>query len=123
MLAIADSRVQPELLRAAKDAGKIARNYEIPATARDNTPERIAVALKPLALPAFPFGTDFTPVEQRLLFALERLQKASPAGLAQHALRGALRSPSDPEALARMGLAAPRGLTEHLYRSLLKSVL
>ena len=38
MLAIADSRFQPELLRAAKDAGKIAKSYEIPAAFRDNTP-------------------------------------------------------------------------------------
>ncbi len=53
MLAIADSRFQPELLRAAKDAGKIAKGYEIPAAFRDNTPERIARALKPLDLPPF----------------------------------------------------------------------
>ena len=54
MLSIADSRFQPELLRAAKDAGKIAKTYEIPAAHRDNTPERIARALGPLDLPALP---------------------------------------------------------------------
>jgi acyl-CoA hydrolase len=123
MLSISDSRFQPELLRAAKDAKKIAKNYEIPAAFRENTPERVAAALKPLSLPPFPFGTDFTPVEQRLLFALEKLQKASPAGLAQHALRGLLRTASDPDALARMGLEKPQGATQHLYRALLKSVL
>src|SRR6185437_13746060 len=123
MLSIADSRFQPELLRVAKDAKKIAKNYEIPAAFRENTPERVAAALKPLSLPPFPFGTDFTPVEQRLLFALEKLQKASPAGLVQRALRGLLHSTSDPEALARMGLEKPKGFAQHLYRALLKSVL
>ena len=65
MLQVADSRFQPELLRAARDAGKISKSYEIPAAFRENTPERIEAALKPLSLPPFPFGTDFTPVEQR----------------------------------------------------------
>jgi len=123
MLSISDSRFQPELLRVAKDAKKIAKNYEIPAAFRENTPERVAAALKPLSLPPFPFGTDFTAVEQRLLFALEKLQKASSAELAQHTLHGILRGASDPEALARMGLEKPKGVAQHLYRALLKSVL
>ena len=33
MLAVTDSRFQTELMRQAKDAGKLARNYEIPAAA------------------------------------------------------------------------------------------
>jgi acyl-CoA hydrolase len=74
MLAITDSRFQDELLRPAKDAGKIERAYELPKSARDNTPDAILRALKPAAdaglLPQFPFGTDFTDVEQRLIPAL-----------------------------------------------------
>ena len=45
MLAVADSRFQDELLRRAKDAGKIEQGFELPAACRDNTPERIARAL------------------------------------------------------------------------------
>jgi acyl-CoA hydrolase len=126
MLAIADSRFQPELLRAAKDAGKIARIYEIPAAFRENTPERIEAALKPLSLPPFPFGTDFTPVEQKLLFALQKLQKARPLDLVRHAARGFLGGPSSPDvqaALARMGLEQPRSLIQHFYRALVRSPL
>ena len=41
MLAIADSRFQSEL-RAAKDAGKLPKDYEIPAAYRENTPERVS---------------------------------------------------------------------------------
>ena len=51
---------------------------EMPAAARDNTPDAIERALKPAAdaglLPSFPFGTDFTAVEQRLVPALEMLE-------------------------------------------------
>ncbi|HEX4862282.1 MAG TPA: acetyl-CoA hydrolase/transferase C-terminal domain-containing protein, partial [Rhizomicrobium sp.] len=122
MLAIADSRFQPELLRAAKDAGKIAKTYEIPAAQRDNTPERIARALGPLDLPAFPFGTDFTPVEQELLFALETLKRAHPAELARTALRG-LSKAKHQGALARMGLDKPRGLSERFLAALVNGAL
>lgn len=126
MLQIADSRFQPELLRAARDAGKIAKTYEIPAAFRENTPERIAAVLKPLSLPAFPFGTDFTEVEQRLLFALQTLQKARSVDLVRHAARGLLQGTSSPEvraALARMELTHPASLAEHFYRALLRSAL
>ena len=75
MLAIADSRFQDDLTRQAKDAGKLAKNFEIPSAHRENFPERIAAALKPAReaglLPSFPFGSDFTDVEQRLIPALQ----------------------------------------------------
>ena len=100
MLAIADSRFQDELLRRAKDAGKIAREFELPPACRDNTPERIARALAPARsqglLPPFPFGTDFTATEQRLIPALRLLGAASPLRLARLALRGL--SPGTPSA-------------------------
>ena len=71
MLAVTDSRFQAELARQAKDAGKLPKNFEIPAAYRDNHPERIAGALKPARdaglLPSFPFGSDFTEAEQRLI--------------------------------------------------------
>src|SRR5207245_5108652 len=78
MLAIADSRFQDELARQAKDAGKLPKNFAIPAVHRENFPERIAAALQPARdvglLPSFPFGSDFTEVEQRLIPALQLLQ-------------------------------------------------
>jgi hypothetical protein len=80
MLGVADSRFQDDLMRQAKDAGKLPKNFEIPAAQRDNHPERIARALKPAReaglLPLFPFGSDFTPIEQRLIPALQFLQDA-----------------------------------------------
>ncbi len=127
MLAIADSRFQDELLRQAKEAGKIAPGYEIPAIHRDNHPERVAAALEPLRaqglLPDYPSGCDFTPVEQRLLPALERLKDATPYELAGFALAGMSQAPDERAALERMGLARPRGAAEWLYRALLRGAL
>jgi hypothetical protein len=131
MLGVADSRFQDELARAAKDAGKLPKNYEIPAAHRQNVPERIAQALKPAReaglLPQFPFGSDFTDVEQRLIPALEILQEAqrTPLGLAGLLWRGLTRTPNaaDRECLARLGLDHPATFSERLYRALVSAAL
>ena len=130
MLAVADSRFQDELLRQAKEAGKIEQGFELPAACRDNTPERIARALKPAReqglLPAFPFGTDFTATEQRLLPALERLRSLSLAQLAVLLGRGFLSSAAAPDirdCLSRMALDHPSGPKEHVEAALLKGAL
>jgi len=125
MLNIADSRFQPELMRAAKDAGKLPRDYEIPARFRDNVPEKVARALSPLRehLPPFPFGSDFTDVERQLLLVLGTIEHATAAGLLGTALRGALAGPPDEPSraqLARMGLDRPRGMKDRFYRALLR---
>ena len=127
MLAVADSRFQNDLLARARDAGKIERGFELPRECRDNTPERIARALTPAReaglLPVFPFGTDFTPVEQRLLGALARLRAASPLRLAALAARGFLSgapSPQVRECLARMGVEPRVGVQDHVYAALLR---
>jgi hypothetical protein len=130
MLSIADSRFQPELLRAAKDAGKIARGYEIPAAYRVNTPERVARALQPLIdrglLPEYPFGTDFNATEQRLLKVLEPLKSMGPFALARTALRGVFAgtaSADDEVALARLGLDKPTATADRFYRALIRAAL
>jgi hypothetical protein len=130
MLAVADSRFQGELMRQAKDAGKLARNFELPASARENLPERIGNTLKPYRerglLPAFPFGSDFTDVEQQLIPALEMLKDASSSVLSVVQLAiaglGADKTRLAP-ALARMGLAKPAGWKDQLYRLLVSGAL
>ena len=130
MLAVADSRFQDELLRQAKEAGKIEQGFELPAACRDNSPERIARALKPAReqglLPPFPFGTDFTTTEQRLLPALERLRSLSLPQLAVLLARGFLSSATAPDirdCLSRMALDHPSGPKEHVEAALLKGAL
>jgi hypothetical protein len=130
MLGVADSRFQNELLRQAKEAGKIEKSFEIARACRDNSPERIERALMParsagLIIP-FPFGTDFTSTEQRLIPALKRLASASPIQLAGLALRGIIsnRQAADTrDCLARMGLERPKGLSESIYAALLRGSL
>src|SRR5262249_37135548 len=131
MLAITDSRFQDELTRHAKDAGKLPKGFEIPAAHRENFPERIAAALKPAReaglLPSFPFGSDFTEVEQRLIPALQLLQAAQrkPAQLPGLVWEGLTRTPdvADEECLARLGLDRPKTLAERSYRALVSAAL
>lgn len=131
MLQVADSRFQDELARRAKDAGKLPSNFEIPAACRENVPERIAAALKPAQeaglLPSFPFGSDFTDAEQRLLPALQILQEAerTPLHLAGLLWQGLTRTAdaADRECLARLGLDLPKTVSERVYRALVAAAL
>jgi len=128
MLAIADSRFQDELLRRAKDAGKIEKSFELPAACRDNTPERIARALGEARelLPPFPFGSDFTATEERLIPALELLRAAPPIRLAGLLARGFFSSAPAKDVhdcLARMRLAHPSGVLERIEAALLHAAL
>jgi acyl-CoA hydrolase len=127
MLAITDSRFQDELLRQAKDAGKIEREFALPKSARDNTPEAIVRALKPAAdaglLPQFPFGTDFTAVEQRLIPALQVLKSASPIQLAPLLMRGLGARADWADCLDRLGLARPKSMSEWFYAALVRGAL
>jgi len=104
MLAVTDSRFQAELARQAKDAGKLPQNFEIPPAHRENFPERIASALKPAReaglLPSFPFGSDFTEIEQRLIPALEILQVAQRSPRRLPGLRSSIRSATSRALLA-----------------------
>ncbi|WP_338831556.1 acetyl-CoA hydrolase/transferase C-terminal domain-containing protein [Bradyrhizobium sp. 27S5] len=131
MLQVTDSRFQGELMRQAKDAGKLPRNHEIPAAHRENYPERISDALKPARdaglLPSFPFGSDFTDVEQRLIPALQILQQAqrTPLQLAGLLWQGMRHPPNsaDRECLARLGLDKPTHFAERAYRALVTAAL
>jgi hypothetical protein len=131
MLQVTDSRFQEELARQAKDAGKLSKNFEISAAYRENYPDRIAGALKPAReaglLPSFPFGSDFTDTEQRLITALQFLQDAqrSPQLLPGLLWQGLTRSPDvdDQECLARLGLDRPARFSERVYRALVNAAL
>ena len=131
MLQITDSRFQDELERQAKDAGKLPRNFEIPPVWRENYPDRIARALRPAReaglLPPFPFGSDFTDVEQRLIPALQLLQEAqrSPRLLPGLLWRGFTghADEADRECLARLGLDKPATWLERARRALVSAAL
>jgi hypothetical protein len=131
MLQVADSRFQDELARQAKDAGKLPKGFDIPAAHRENFPDRIAGALRPARdaglLPSFPFGSDFTDTEQRLIPALQILQDAQRSALRLPGLlwQGFARTPdaADSECLARLGLDKPLTWSERAYRALVAAAL
>jgi acyl-CoA hydrolase len=132
MLSVADSRFQGELMRQAKDAGKLPKGYEIPAAHRENFPDRITAALKPSRdaglLPAFPFGSDFTDVEQRLIPALQSLKEASAnpfylLALAWDGLRAGQPDTDTAACLARLQLDRPASLADRFYRLLVSAAL
>ncbi|MGZ5861294.1 MAG: acetyl-CoA hydrolase/transferase C-terminal domain-containing protein [Croceibacterium sp.] len=127
MLTITDQRFQDDLLRKAKDAGKIERSFELPNTARDNTPDAIAQALKPAVdagmLETFPFGSDFTEIERRLLPALQTLKFASTRELVTLLLRGMSGGTANLLCLDRLRLAHPRKPSEWFYAALVCGAL
>jgi len=132
MLSIADSRFQPELLRQAKEAGKIPGSFEIPSVYRENVPDRIERALIPFRdrglLPPFPFGTDFSQTEQALIPALQLLKTAStsPWRMFLLVLQGLFTGPRSEQTaagLARLGLTDGKILTDRLYAALVRAAL
>lgn len=129
MAAIADARFQSGLLDTAKQAGKLRGDFVLPATAARNTPEQLAKSLASFhrdgTLPDYPLGSDFTPVEQRLVKALGWLKSATATrgGKLRTVLRALGSQALDGEALQRMALDAPRGIGERLEARLLSLAL
>ena len=79
-------------------------------------------------MPTFPFGSDFTDVEQRLLPALHWLQQTGctwrgKARLLAAACHAGAPAKGEREALIRMGLAVPRTFTDRVQRRLLQVAL
>lgn len=132
MLAITDARFVDALCAQAKAHGKLAADFSIPPSWRRHHPRFLREALLPLdrrgAMPAFPFGSDFTEVEQRLLPALRWLQHAGSTWRGRVRLLAAACLAGTPatgerDALLRMGLSVPRTFTERVQRRLLQVAL
>ena len=132
MLAIADARFQDGLATQAKAAGKLRRDFAIPAAWRANTGENLMTALKRGELsahfPAYPFGSDFDETELRLLPALTRLKalSARKSEMAFFLLRAFTSSPPVADAemlLARLNLHRPATFAEKLMRRLVLAAL
>jgi hypothetical protein len=132
LLEIVDSRFQGELVRSARDSGKLPGSYRIPDRARNNTPERIVAQLRPFKdqslFAEYPFGSDLTSEEQALGRALRWLQvETSTPSRKLATLARALRAHSTDAALlpllARMQLDRPASLQERMQQKLLALAL
>jgi len=124
LLAISDSRFQPELIERAKKAGKLPHGFALDARFVDNTPQRLQRLRDGHArlFPEYPLGSDFTAEERDLLRALNWLKSKFKLSEVLELGRAALDAPAPetyPQQLARMGLAQPQGLKEELYQRLL----
>jgi len=127
MIGIADARFQDQLAERARSAGKLDPHWRVPDAARANTPEALEQVFSPFIerglFPDYPFGSDFTPVEQKLLPALTAL-KALPSNKWKLLRALAAGRPNrHREALARLGLDAPSGLRERLHARLIAAML
>ncbi|QDL55584.1 acetyl-CoA hydrolase/transferase C-terminal domain-containing protein [Rhodoferax aquaticus] len=125
LIAVADSRFQPELVRQAKAHGKLESDYEVPAAYRHNLPETLQATLRPWAqaglLPDFPFGTDLTEDEQHMVRAMKKLKHASshPGELFVMAVKSLWDGKEAPQAyLERLGLDDAHSIKDLLMRRL-----
>jgi acyl-CoA hydrolase len=125
LIAIADSRFQDELVREAKAHGKLEADYELPERYRNNLPQALEDKLHPWAeaglLPDFPFGTDLTEDELRMVRAMKKVKHASehPAELLTMAVKSLWEGKEAPPAyLERLGLADAHSFKDLLIRRL-----
>ncbi|MBZ8138782.1 acetyl-CoA hydrolase [Rubrivivax gelatinosus] len=125
LIAVADSRFQDELVRQAQAHGKLAADYRVPEHLRRNLPQALADQLQPWAtaglLPEFPFGTDLSDDEIRIVRALKKLKHASehPAELLQMTVRSLWDGREAPRPyLERLGLAEAHSLRDLFVRRL-----
>ncbi|WP_409280474.1 acetyl-CoA hydrolase/transferase C-terminal domain-containing protein [Pseudomonas sp. KCJK8751] len=124
LLAVCDSRFQQGLIEQAKDAGKLAKDFQLEACFTDNTPQRLEAirARHSRLFPEYPLGTDFTAEERDLLRALNWLKSKFKLSEVLELGKAALDAPG-PEGyarhLARIQLDQPQGLKEELYQRLL----
>lgn len=130
LIAVADSRFQDELVHQAQAHGKLEAGYVVPERHRRNLPQTLEDQLQPWAtaglLPEFPFGTDLTDDEIRIVRALKKLKHASehPAELLQMTLKSLWEGREAPRPyLERLGLADAHGLRDLLVRRLLANNL
>lgn len=126
LLNVTDSRFQNDLLEQAKQAGKIAVDYKIPAEFTNNTPQKLETALKPFKrqalFPAFPFGTDLTEQELAIAKALKKIaarvaDKKLPLKAMYAAYKVKITSEAQPY-LERMQLTEPESFKDKLVQRL-----
>ncbi|HEX7665219.1 MAG TPA: acetyl-CoA hydrolase/transferase C-terminal domain-containing protein, partial [Polyangiaceae bacterium] len=130
MLAISDARFQDEIVRAAIRGKKLPKDFVVPDAWKQNTPEALEAKMKPLAargfFPTFPFGSDFTPVEERLLPALAWLQKTVKSEEWGTIAGAAMFPPKNAEidaCIERLGLAAPKTMKERVLARVVRGAL
>jgi acyl-CoA hydrolase len=132
LVGIMDSRFQQRFVNAAKRAGKLPKDWQIPAAARANTPAQLSNKFAPWRkrglFAELPFGTDFTAEEIVLAKALRSLQAATHTwpgrirALLDAVMRGSPTPAVQPH-LARMGLDRADSPSQIMQRRVLTAAL
>lgn len=124
LVGVTDARFQDELVATAQRAGKLETGWQIPDVMRRNRPEFIdGHFAQACGFPTYPYGSDFSETEQRLIRALQSLKalaQSKPSLLAA-AWRGA--PDQFPEEIERIGLDQPSGLKDRFYARLIAAML
>ena len=125
LIAVADSRFQAELVTQAKAQGKLEADYEIPECYRQNLPEVLEAKLRPWSeaglLPDYPFGTDLTEDELRMVRGMQKIKHASqhPAEMLTMAIKSLWDDKQAPAGyLERLGLTEAHSFKDLLIRRL-----
>lgn len=130
LIAIADSRLQPGLIAQAQAAGKLPRDFRVPAACQQNLPDVLAAKLAPFqasgALPKLPFGCDLTNAELALAARLGKLKAATTLRARLRLLRALLypaaaTTPAVAADLAHLNLAAPQTFSERMQARLVRA--
>jgi hypothetical protein len=124
LIMIADAQFQDELLAVAQKNKKIDPHWKIPPVARNNTPEKLQeftrFAKGKGLFKVFPFGSDFTPAEEKLQGALLNLKEKTKPELIKSLLTGfSVPKEGYAQELERMKLFKPQSLQEFLYQKVL----
>ncbi len=132
LLAITDSSFQQSLMETAQSAGKLAPDFALPASWKNNTPQQLTNRLSSFKqqgeFSCYPFGSDFNKVEQRLVKALAFVKKATATSGGKILTILSLLKPL-PKAkgmdacLERMGLLNPETINEKITARLLRKYL
>ena len=125
ILHIADAEFHENLVKAARDSGKLERGYTMARDADQNRPATIESVFSEhrSEFPPYPLGTELTADEQALAKALGWLQAstASVGGRMRTVLQATLAKVDaiNESALDRMGLGRPSGIQQRLLRQLI----
>jgi acyl-CoA hydrolase len=131
MLSITDRKFQSDLLHTAQANGKIANDFILKKSWASNSQCDLQQALQPFRqaglLPDYPFGTDFTELEQRLIRILQKLKNASRSRMAifNLVIKGLIASETKASAAAvkRLGLESPSSISGRITRLALLGIM
>ncbi|MBX3019888.1 MAG: acetyl-CoA hydrolase [Bdellovibrionaceae bacterium] len=124
LIHIADAEFQDELAAWGIANKKLSSQYRVPEAARANTPTQLRsfVEKHRAHFQDEPFGTSFTPVENRLKPALLKLREASPLARLRYVWRG-IGAPDFAEEIHRLELASPSGWDERFTQWAVRGAL